>query len=50
MDENNNVYYDLDNDGRNDDFLSQERQNEQNERGRRVAGQGYDLGTGRIRA
>ena len=33
MSENNNVYYDLDNDGRNDDFLSQERQNEQNERG-----------------
>ena len=33
MNENNNVYYDLDNDGRNDDFLNQERQNEQNERG-----------------
>lgn len=33
MSENNNVYYDLDNDGRNDDFLSQERQNEQNKRG-----------------
>ncbi len=33
MDENNNVYYDLDNDGKKDDFLNQERQNEQNERG-----------------
>ncbi|MBR2024840.1 MAG: DUF4190 domain-containing protein [Clostridia bacterium] len=33
MDNNqNNVYYDLDNDNKNDDFLKQERQNEQSQR------------------